>query len=149
MVAMTWEPMQTSRNPSRQRRRPCCMPLVMYLWLRVGFMKVEFQAQFSVTKSGTLREGYNIMPLHRYSPVRSGEKQPSQRLCGKGGHFLTGIKRAFLRESCSLCPQSCSLDVLENSSSRLCATEAAMKRKVAGKTGESVILLWRKCIQPA
>jgi hypothetical protein len=32
----------------------------MYLWLRVSFVKLEFQAQFSVTKSGTLREGYNI-----------------------------------------------------------------------------------------
>jgi len=27
--------------------------LIMYLWLRVGFPKQGFQAQFSVTKSGT------------------------------------------------------------------------------------------------
>jgi len=32
----------------------------MYLWLRVDFVKREFQAHFSVTKSGTLREGYSI-----------------------------------------------------------------------------------------
>ena len=28
-------------------------PKVLYLWLRVGFLRREFQAQFSVIKSGT------------------------------------------------------------------------------------------------
>ncbi len=33
---------------------------ILYPWLRVGCITLEFQAQFSVMKSGTLRERYNI-----------------------------------------------------------------------------------------
>src|SRR5438046_1091951 len=43
---------------------------VPYLWLRVGFPKQGFQAQFSVTKSGTLREGYAIPKEGKMTPVR-------------------------------------------------------------------------------
>jgi len=34
---------------------------VTYLWLRVGFVKLELQAQFLVTQSGTLGGGHSIM----------------------------------------------------------------------------------------
>src|SRR2546421_12643196 len=33
---------------------------ILYLWLRVSYLRRNFQAQFSAIKSGTLREGYGI-----------------------------------------------------------------------------------------
>jgi len=33
---------------------------ILYLWLRVGLLEREFQAQFPVKKSGTLLLDYNI-----------------------------------------------------------------------------------------
>jgi hypothetical protein len=35
--------------------------VMMYLWAKVGFVKREFQVQFSVMKGGIFREGYSII----------------------------------------------------------------------------------------